>query len=87
MSEQELLSAIASDLLTGNYLLGRPRSKEHMDLMKEFAVAAGKVNERLDISEREKELLRNMSDVFYGGPEDMCEQLGIDKVLMDYLSS
>ena len=59
--ERILISSIVCDLLTGNHLLGRPRSEEQIS---------------------EKELFKEAASNFYGGAEDMCEQLGIDKKVL-----
>jgi hypothetical protein len=85
MENKELFSLLACDLVTGNFLLGRPRTEEYKALMVEFAEAVDKVNMHLEITEREKELFLNMSEMFYGGTDDMCEQLNIDKILLSYL--
>ena len=75
--EKELLSNVASDLLTGNHLLGRKRSEEHMAMMAEFCKACLKLESDATLSDRDKELFLEMSDIFYGGMEDMCGQLEI----------
>lgn len=76
--EKQLLSAIASDLLTGNYLLGRKRSDEHKALMKEFCITSYNVNNNKELTNREKDMMIEMGKIFYEGIPDMCEQLNID---------
>lgn len=80
--EKRLISCIVSDLLTGNHLLGRPRSKEQLSLMIEFSVAVGTAELDMPLTDREKELLKEAASNFYGGAEDMCEQLSIDKKVL-----
>lgn len=80
--EKRLISCIVSDLLTGNHLLGRPRSKEQLSLMIEFSVAVATVELDMPLTDREKELLKEAASNFYGGAEDMCEQLSIDKKVL-----
>ena len=73
--KKNYLSGIVSDLLTGNYLLGRKRTDGQMSLMKEFcsqAESGGK------LSRRQVGLILEMSKMFYGGIEDMCEQLNVN---------
>lgn len=77
--EKRLISCIVSDLVTGNYLLGRPRSKEQINLMKEFGAAVKNAESDMPLTDREKELLKEAASDFYGGAEDMCEQLSINK--------
>ena len=76
--EKELLSCVICDLLTGNHLLGRKRSDEHRSLMGEFYSACVKVDDEEGLTDREKELFAEMVNTFYGGMQDMCEQLIID---------
>jgi hypothetical protein len=78
-NEKRLISCIVSDLVTGNHLLGRPRSKEQLNLMMEFGVAVRTAELDMPLTDREKELLKEAASDFYGGAEDMCEQLSIDK--------
>lgn len=80
--EKRMISCIISDLLTGNHLLGRPRSKEQLNLMIEFSVAVGTAELDMPLTNREKELLKEAASNFYGGAEDMCEQLSIDKKVL-----
>lgn len=77
--EKRLISCIVSDLITGNYLLGRPRSEKQINLMKEFGAAVENAESDIPLTDREKELLKEAASDFYGGAEDMCEQLSIDK--------
>lgn len=76
--EKEMLSNIASDLLTGNHLLGRPRTSEYRYLLSEFTTAAGIANEGKRLTRRQAALLKEMETKFHDGREDMAEQLGID---------
>lgn len=73
--EKNYLSGIASDLLTGNYLLGRKRADEQMSLMKEFCSSLSQAESGNKLSRRQVGLILEMSKMFYGGIEDMCEQL------------
>jgi hypothetical protein len=77
-NEAYMMSAIASDFVTGNYLLGRPRDKKQMETMHEISVAFTKIDDGDPLTARAKELLSKLSEQFYGGAEDMCEQLGAD---------
>lgn len=81
-NEKRLVSCIVSDLLTGNHLLGRPRSKEQIDLMKEFGTAVRNAEAGKLLTNRERELLKEAASDFYGGAKDMCEQLGIDEKVL-----
>ena len=72
------------DLLTGNHLL-RKRSDEQLALMKEFALAINKAENDETLSDRDKELIKTMSEMFHDGIEDMCEQLNIDKSIIGKL--
>ena len=76
--DKQLLSAIATDLLTGNHLLGRKRSDDHKSLMEEFCIASYNVNNNKELSDREKDIMIEMGKIFYEGIPDMCEQLHID---------
>ena len=80
--EKRLMSCIVSDLVTGNHLLGRPRSKEQINLMSEFCTAVRNAESDTPLTGREKELLKEAATNFYGGAEDMCEQLIIDKKVL-----
>lgn len=74
--EKQWLSLVATDLLTGNYLLGRPRENGYIDFLKEFCAAVRKcsdINEH--ITNRDVVLIREMAPMFYGGFDDMCDQL------------
>ena len=73
-----MMSAIASDFVTGNHLLGRPRSRKQMETMHEISVAFTKIDDGDPLTAREKELLDKLSEQFYGSAEDMCDQLGTD---------
>lgn len=73
--EKEMLSNVASDLLTGNHLLGRPRTLEHKRLLSEFTTAAGIANEGRRLTRRQAALLKEMETMFHDGREDMAEQL------------
>ena len=77
-NEKKILSLVASDLLTGNHLLGRPRSNEHHTMMSEFCNTCNKLTNNIQLTGRDIELITEMGNIFYGGIEDMCEQLGID---------
>lgn len=77
-TEKEMLSNVASDLLTGNHLLGRPRTLEYKRLLSEFTTAAGIANEGKRLTRRQAALLKEMETIFHDGREDMAEQLGID---------
>ena len=77
-TEMEMLSNVASDLLTGNYLLGRPRTLEYKCLLSEFTTAAEIANEGKRLTRRQAALLKEMETMFHDGREDMAEQLGID---------
>ena len=74
-----MLSNVASDLLTGNHLLGRPRTLEYKCLLSEFTTAAEKANEGKRLTRRQAALLKEMETMFHDGREDMAEQLGIKK--------
>lgn len=76
--EKEMLSNVASDLLTGNHLLGRPRTLEYKRLLSEFTTAAEIANEGKRLTRRQAALLKEMETMFHDGREDMAEQLGID---------
>lgn len=80
--EKRLISCIVSDLVTGNYLLGRPRSEEQISLMREFGTAVKNAESDIPLTDREKELLKEAASQFYDGAEDMCEQLSIDKKVL-----
>lgn len=77
-NEAYMMSAIASDFVTGNHLLGRPRDRKQMKTMHEISVAFTKIDDGDPLTAREKELLGKLSEQFYGGVEDMCDQLGAD---------
>ena len=77
-TEMEMLSNVASDLLTGNHLLGRPRTLEYKRLLSEFTTAAEIANEGKRLTRRQAALLKEMETMFHDGREDMAEQLGID---------
>ena len=77
-TEREMLSNVASDLLTGNHLLGRPRTLEYKRLLSEFTTAAEIANEGKRLTRRQAALLKEMETMFHDGREDMAEQLGID---------
>ena len=79
IEEKKLISRIVCDLLTGNHLLGRPRSKKQINLLGEFCTAVKNAESDTSLTDREKELLKEAATNFYGGAEDMCEQLSIDK--------
>lgn len=57
-TEKEMLSNIASDLLTGNHLLGRPRTLEYKRLLSEFTTAAEIANEGKRLTRRQAALLK-----------------------------
>ena len=77
-TEKEMLSNIAIDLLTGNHLLGRPRTLEYKRLLSEFTTAAEIANEGKRLTRRQAALLKEMETMCHDGREDMAEQLGID---------
>ncbi|MBR5672459.1 MAG: hypothetical protein IKX02_03370 [Spirochaetales bacterium] len=79
--EKQLMPQIATDLLTGNYLL-YPRSEKQKELMAEFKMALWKVTMLRPLTPREKELIEEAAKAFYGGMPDMCDQLDIP---IDYL--
>ena len=83
--EQGLLSAVASDILTGNYLLGRFRSDSQIMMYKEFVVAVGKIDRGEELTPRQVDLIKGMGNIFHGGIDDMAEQLQIDKVKLHQL--
>ena len=77
--EEETISYIVSDFLTGNHLLGRERSALHKNMMNEASAIFSKTDNGVqDLSEREVDILKCMADAFYGGLEDMCDQLGLN---------
>ena len=63
--EQGLLSAVASDLLTGNYLLGRFRSDSQIMMYKEFVVAVGKIDRGEELTPRQVDLIKGMGNIFH----------------------
>lgn len=77
-TKKEMLSNIAIDLLTGNHLLGRPRTLEYKRLLSEFTTSAEIANEGKRLTCRQAALLKEMETMFHDGREDMAEQLGID---------
>ena len=76
--EKEDLSVVASDLLTGNYLLGRTRTEEQTRLRVEFCRAMLDAEGCRNLTDGQIALILEMSTMFYGGIDDMCEQLGVD---------
>ena len=76
--EKNELSQVVCDLLTGNHLLGRKRSDLHKQLMYDYGTAYEKLKNNEPLTNKEKELFAEMGMHFYGGMEDMCEQLCID---------
>ena len=76
--EQEQLSMVVSDLLTGNYLLGRFRTDEQKNLRVEFCKALNDIDNGNKLTKRQVGLILEMSKMFYGGIDDMCEQLGVE---------
>ena len=76
--EQEQLSMVVSDLLTGNHLLGRFRTDEQKNLRVEFCKALNDIDNGNKLTKRQVGLILEMSKMFYGGIDDMCEQLGVE---------
>lgn len=76
--EKEQLSMVASDLLTGNHLLGRFRTYDQKKLMIEFCKTLQNIDDDKKLTKRQIGLILDMSTMFYGGIEDMCEQLNVD---------
>ena len=78
--EKEQLSMVASDLLTGNHLLGRFRTYDQKRLMIEFCKALNDIDNGNKLTKRQVGLILEMSKMFHEGIDDMCEQLGVDPV-------
>lgn len=78
--EKAQLSMVASDLLTGNHLLGRFRTYDQKRLMIEFCKALNDIDNGNKLTKRQVGLILEMSKMFHEGIDDMCEQLGIDPV-------
>ena len=78
--EKEQLSVVASDLLTGNYLLGRFRTDDQKNLRIEFCKALNDIENGNKLTKRQVGLILEMSKMFHEGIDDMCEQLGVDPV-------
>jgi len=76
--EKEQLSVVASDLLTGNYLLGRFRTDDQKNLRIEFCQALNDIDNNKSLTKRQIGLILEMSKMFHEGIDDMCEQLGVD---------
>lgn len=72
------ISLVVSNMLTGSHLL-RTRSEAQRRLHKELSYAFEKVEDLKPLTVREKELINEASDMFYGGQHDMCGQLGVDE--------
>lgn len=76
--EKEQLSVVASDLLTGNYLLGRFRTDDQKNLRIEFCQALNDIDNNKKLTKRQIGLILEMSKMFHEGIDDMCEQLNVD---------
>lgn len=77
--ECNLLSVIATDLLTGAHLLGKRKDVEgYRPFLKEVLWMLVCVNKGTELNDRQRAMLIQMATNFHDGAEDMAEQLGID---------
>lgn len=83
--EKHTISTVASDLVSGRYLV-TVITDDEKNMLREFADLFKSVELGIKLTGRETDLIQCLSDQFYGGMEDMCEQICIDyKKLKDVL--
>jgi hypothetical protein len=83
--EKHTISTVASDLVSGRYLI-TVITDDEKNMLREFADLFKSVKLGIKLTGREIDLIQCLSGQFYGGMEDMCEQICIDyKKLKDAL--
>lgn len=75
--EKHIISTVASDLVSGRYLI-TVITDDEKNMLREFADLFKSVEFGIKLTGRETDLIQCLSSQFYGGMGDMCEQICID---------
>ena len=76
--ERSMMSQVASDLMTGNHLLGRRRPDGYRELMAEIGGAFAAVK-TLSVSSRQRDLLVALSGQYHEGIAELASQSGVSE--------
>ena len=77
-AEKSMMSQVASDLMTGNHLLGRRRPDGYRELMAEIGVAFAAVK-TLSVTSRQRDLLVALSGQYHEGIAELVSQSGVSE--------
>ena len=76
--ERSMMSQVASDLMTGNHLLGRRRPDGYRELMAEIGGAFAAVK-TLSVTSRQRDLLVALSGQYHEGIAELASQSGVSE--------
>ena len=77
-AEKSMMSQVASDLMTGNHLLGRRRPDGYRELMAEIGGAFAAVK-TLSVTPRQRDLLVALSGQYHEGIAELASQSGVSE--------
>ena len=77
-AEKSMMSQVASDLMTGNHLLGRRRPDGYRELMAEIGGAFAAVK-TLSVTSRQRDLLVALSGQYHEGIAELASQSGVSE--------
>ena len=80
-NEKQMISQVATDLVTGNHLLGRSRPDGYKELMREVGNAFAAVKS-FSVTSRQRDILSELIENYYDGYEEVASQIGVDVPLL-----
>jgi hypothetical protein len=78
--ELNYLSRVATDFVTGRHLLGNKEDFDYTLFRLEVQLSISHASLYLILTKRQKNLINGLSNNFFGGLKDMCEQLNLDYI-------
>ena len=80
-NEKQMISQVATDLVTGNHLLGRSRPDGYKELMREVGNAFAAVKS-FSVTSRQRDILSELIENYHDGYEEVASQIGVDVPLL-----
>lgn len=80
-NEKQMISQVATDLVTGNHLLGRSRPDGYKELMCEVGNAFAAVKS-FSVTSRQRDILSELIENYHDGYEEVASQIGVDVPLL-----
>ena len=80
-NEKQMISQVATDLVTGNHLLGRSQPDGYKELMREVGNAFAAVKS-FSVTSRQRDILSELIENYHDGYEEVASQIGVDVPLL-----